>query len=1364
MTTRLPLVRPALLVAVLLSALGAQPLTVERLTVDHGLSSNYLWRLAQDRQGFLWIATRDGLCRYDGYDVTVFRSGGPGSVSHNDIWAVFEDRSGRLWTGTYGGGLNRFDRATQTFTNFRNDPDDPTTVSDNHIRAFHEFPDEPGVLWIATYGGGLNRLDTRSGTFQAFRHDPAMAGSLPHDRLWAIDGDAAGNLWIGTFKGLAVLDRATRRAITAGTAAAAVHFTCYQNRTGDPTSISVGEITGLTIRRNGRVWVGTADNGLNRFDPKTGVFERFNHDPADPASLSHDAVRPIFEDSRGQLWIGTYGGGLNRFNPENNSFDHYTHNPSDPLSLSNNIIRDIFEDDAGTIWVATYGGGLNKFREGAFVHYRHEPENDNSLISNFVTAVHEDRAGQVWVGTVDRGITRIHWDGGRGGHYSHFAHDPARRNSLSGNHVKTIMESRHTPGVLWITTFGTGLNRLNNRTGVITHFRIEPDHPQAPRFNSMTSLWESRSEPGILWVGTDGNGLHRFDTRTGTFTYVPHNGMAFGDPNHESVEGLHESPLDPGAIWFGVDSEGLYRLVPVPAGTTTPPPLAADAPLPAGGGMVSRYLDIPGAGRWRLDHFRHVPGDSTSLPGTIRFFTHHSPRSGLWVGSANGLSRMRPRSGAAGHPSTGTDFDPSAFAFQTFTTGDGLPGLEIAGLLEDSDGNLWLGTNNGLSRFHPDSGTFVNFGVDDGLQGRQFTFDAAYRSRDGRMFFGGINGLNEFHPDSIRANTHVPPVVITDFQLFNASVPIDADGRTDGVALPAHISEMDHITLAHHQSVFSLQFAALDFVAPRNNRYAYRMEGFDAEWTDSGNRRFATYTNLDPGDYVFRVRGANSDGVWNMEGATLRITITPPWWRTWWAYGSYLLLLVGAVFAIDRAQRRRLRREERERATLREMELRAEVENERRQNVEMLSEIGKEITASLDFDTIVHRLYDHINTLMDATVFGIGIYHAERHELEYRFAIERGHRYEPYSRDTRDPNQLPVWCIQHRQPVFINDIGTESRAYIASYQHLRKSLADGSHSRDPQSLMYLPLISKDEVLGVITIQSLRRNAYTEYHLSLLQNLAAYTSVALENARLFDETRRARAAAEEANRAKSDFLSNVSHELRTPLTSVLGFARIIQKRLQGKVFPAVLKADGRLRKTVTQISENLDIVVMEGERLTALINNVLDLAKIEAGRVEWHIEPLTVSEILERAAAATASLFKGTALSFDTRINGPLPQINGDRDKLIQVMINLISNAVKFTETGGVTCTAERERDAILIRVTDTGIGIGPEDQEAVFEQFKQVGNTMTDKPLGTGLGLAICREIVEYHGGRIWVESEIDKGSTFFFTLPVNGAPGSETA
>jgi len=754
------------------------------------------------------------------------------------------------------------------------------------------------------------------------------------------------------------------------------------------------------------------------------------------------------------------------------------------------------------------------------------------------------------------------------------------------------------------------------------------------------------------------------------------------------------------------------------------------------------------------------------------------------------------------------------------------------------------------------------------------------------------------------------------------------------------------LRLAPGSSDLHFQFSAPTYSNPADTEYQYLLEGADHDWSPWDKQKEANYSGLGPGNYRFRVRSKTDDGRTGEEG-TFAFTILAPWYRTTTALVIYFLLFVGVAVLgwvlIGRFERRKALRKTEEleaqaralEATVNErtQEIRAQAAEiaAQKDSIEFLNEIGKEITASLDLNTILFKLYERVNQIVDAAIFGVGLYRPEKHVIEYSLAIENGKRYAPYTRSTDDKNQFAVWCIDHRKSILINDVASEYSKYIATYDDVAGTLEDGSISQPPASMIYLPLIAQERVLGLLSVQSFKKNAYTEQHLRLLENLAAYTTIALDNAnayeaineaeravrgraaelltvnritqalatqlekdrliqlvgeqiqdlfhasiayialldrstmmlhfpytfgeevqsrpfgtgltsriirtgepllinedmeqnrkrlgveqmgrntasylgvpihsggqaigvisvqstdqegrftdadqrllstiasavgvaihnaRLFEEARAARQAAEEADAAKSSFLSTVSHELRTPLTSVLGFAKIIRRRLEERLFALIPDDDRKVAQTKQQVLDNLGVVVSEGERLTKLIDDVLDLAKIEAGKFTWNMASVSMAEVIERATSATSSLFDAKKLTLVREVEPDLPTINGDQDRLIQVVINLISNAVKFTDAGSIQCVVRREDDELVVSVTDSGIGIAPADQPKVFEKFKQVGDTLTDKPKGTGLGLPICKEIVEYHGGRIWVDSELGKGSTFSFTLPIAGKTG----
>ncbi len=414
-----------------------------------------------------------------------------------------------------------------------------------------------------------------------------------------------------------------------------------------------------------------------------------------------------------------------------------------------------------------------------------------------------------------------------------------------------------------------------------------------------------------------------------------------------------------------------------------------------------------------------------------------------------------------------------------------------------------------------------------------------------------------------------------------------------------------------------------------------------------------------------------------------------------------------------------------------------------------VNSISKALASQLDADDLIKMVGDQLKNLFKANIVYLALLNQKTKIIS--FPYQYGDNMAPLKLG----EGLTSKIILSGEPILINK----------DLQELRKQMGIQQIGVPAASYLGVPIPVGDENIGVLSVQSTEHeNRFNENDLRLLSTIASSVGVALNNATLFEDVKLAKMeaeeaskAAEKANDAKSAFLSTVSHELRTPLTSVLGFAKIIRKRLDEKIFPIVDRSDIKTEKTIVQISENLHVVISEGERLTHLINDVLDLAKIEAGKMEWSQENVSIPEVAERAIAATTSLFDQKSLTLIKKIDPSLPEITGDKDKLIQVIINLISNSVKFTDKGTITCSAYQEKDELIVSITDTGIGISPEDFGAVFEQFKQVGgDTLTDKPKGTGLGLPICKEIVEHHGGRIWLESEVGKGSTFSFALPIN--------
>ncbi len=597
--------------------------------------------------------------------------------------------------------------------------------------------------------------------------------------------------------------------------------------------------------------------------------------------------------------------------------------------------------------------------------------------------------------------------------------------------------------------------------------------------------------------------------------------------------------------------------------------------------------------------------------------------------------------------------------------------------------------------------------------------------------------------------------------------------------------------LPHKENALRFEFAATHFENPTETQFQVMLEGFDPHWSAWSKEAKKDYTNLPEGAYRFRVRALN---IYQhvSEEASFGFSILPPWYRTWPAYGLYALAFLGAAFGMDRLQRRRLIRKERRQARLREAELRAKAaenlaqsERERKKNVELLSEIGREITASLDFDTIFYRLYERVNQLVDASVFGVGIYHPETQEIEYRLAVEKGKRYAPYSRDARDRNQFPVWCIEHREAVFINDVNVEFGRYIGEYRDPRRLLEDGSYSEAPQSLIYLPLIAQERVLGVITVQSFRTHAYTDVHLSILKTLAAYSSIALDNA---DAYRRLNATLENLNATQEQLVAQqklaslgaltagIAHEIKNPLNFVNNFSELSLELLQelreelsrGKNAEQAAQDDA-IGSLLRDLEQNAMKVNEHGKRADSIVRSMLQHSRGRTGdRQETDINAM-VEENLNLAYHGTRAQNAEFNIKMEKLLDPSIGKVRVVPQDLSRVLLNVITNgfyeAHRKKKASGpdfapiLTVSTRNLGDTIEIRVRDNGNGIPPAVREKIFTPF------FTTKPTGqgTGLGLSLSHDIVvKEHHGSISFESEEGAFTEFIIRLPKNGASHRE--
>ncbi|WP_439484362.1 hybrid sensor histidine kinase/response regulator transcription factor [Cyclobacterium plantarum] len=793
-------------------------------------------------------------------------------LSQGSVFSIFQDHKGFIWIGTRD-GLNKYD--SQNFTIYRNEPGDSLSLTDNYITSI--FEDSLHRLWVGTFEG-LNLYDASQDKFYRIKL-PHWDGeeSVQGPLIFSIIEDHEGRVWVATSLGLYFIDKESQLPVLAfhqslfpeeGVQSSSIQsiymdqqqklWLCsesglYQVRVEyiedkklrlaiekkyfqGPSGKALNDGNTTTVQEIGNqlYWIGTKNGGINVLNGKTGQFSYITKDDMEPEGLADDEIRSILKDRDGGFWIGTFKG-LNYYS-ENGGWQRFQANQKDPYSLSHNSIRPIFQDKKGGIWIGTYFGGLN-------VVYKDVPRFDDSTYSKYVnnishhviSSIAETRDNKLWIGTDGGGLNLLDRTNNQ---VKTFTHDPSNPKSLSHNSIKSI----HLDGNedLWIGTYLGGINLLKKNTSQFIHIKNDPSKANSLSDNSVYAIEEG--EEGGMWFGTHGGGLNFLPGNKDRDFLLYHSSAL--DARFISSDYIRVLKMDSkGNLWVGTENG----------------------------------LNVKWKGNETFDVYKFSLEDAASISGDIIVSIFEDSKKRIWLGTyGDGLNLYLPESNQ----------------FQHFSTKDGFPGNNIFGISEDQGGNIWLSTNNGLAKFDPDKREVKNFDKRDGISGNEFISGAYAKLSSGEMAFGSSQGLTLFHPDSLKFNEYVPPVVLTDFKLFNKSVIPGPDQ-----ILAHHISETEEIELRYDQNIFTVEFAVLNFLLPDKNKYAYLLDGFEDDWNYVENPT-ATYTNLNAGNYTLLVKGSNNDGLWNEVPTALKIKILPPPWKTWYAYIIYAGLVFGAILLL----------------------------------------------------------------------------------------------------------------------------------------------------------------------------------------------------------------------------------------------------------------------------------------------------------------------------------------------------------------------------------------------------------------------------------------------------------------------------------
>ncbi len=1194
----------------------SQNIRFEHFSLEEGLSQSVVTSVLQDRTGYLWVGTEDGLNRYDGYNFITYKpdSTNPASLSDRWITALAEDDQGYLWVGTRLGGLNRYNPVTGKFKRYPYGESAEDGVSSNQITAL--VADKNGI-WIGT-DSGLDFLDLSTNLFTHYSSSESSS-TLSSSLISALFKDSHELLWIGTSNaGVNVFDEKNKS------------FRVYKYVEEDDSSLSNNRVKAIAEDKNGVIWVGT-DKGLNRFNAEKKTFTHFLSSNEDPNSIAENTINTIYQDRSGGLWVGT-NKGLDRYDEQARKFVHHQYQPSISNSISSDLVNSVYEDRSNVIWVGTAGGGLNKYnrQQDKFAYYRSDPEPENGGLSgNFIFPIVEDKNGFIWIGTADSGLNRFD---PLTDQFINYKNNPGDDQSLGSNDIISLgVDHKDT---LWIGTY-RGLERFSSETLTFKHYQIETNNAS---LLSINIIYEDSQN--ILWLGTN-RGLYTFDPIKEEFTLFSFSPDELAPFSEDQIMSVTQDSSD--NLWVGTFDNGLFK--------------------------INKTLTS-------AVHYENKADALTSLSNNSILAIHQDASGTIWVGTiGGGLNRYN------------TDKD----TFTRFTEQNGLPNDVIYGILEDDDGNLWLSTNFGLSRFNPSTQSFRNYTTDDGLQSNEFNQNAFAKSRNGFLYFGGINGFNVFKPAEIQNNTALPPVVLTGV--------FSQDGQS--LLKEGQTTEyLKEVIVTRPQDSFEFEFVSFAYQQPGKNQYSYKLEGFDESWNQIKTKRIGRYTNLPGGTYTLRLRGSNSDGVWNENGQSIKIVIVPPYWETWWFRA---LILLGFGIAIAGSLRWRVKSiENRNRELERVVQKRTADLEKRTREIEALYQADEKILRNVTFNQVFQTLVDVSVSLLKADRSVVFVWSEEQHKILPQ--VSRGFRPETLSALKYEEGEGMVGqAMKTGETVIVSDL---------KIKDLRSDVQTVIRAEGIQSFAHFPIIVDGKVTALFNVGYTRPNALNEDNIRLFTALVQRASLSIANMELFEQTKDL-AVMEERNRLARDLHDSAKQKAFAALAQ-LGTANGLWKSKSDGIQPHLKEAETLVYEVI--------------QELTFLIQEIYPIALQEKGL------PTTLREYVyewenRNDAEINLTIRDERVLPLDTE------------QAIYRVIQEALANISRHSRAKRVDVSLVYHADSLQVHISDDGCG---------FDMNQKA----------KGLGFRSMRERISSIRGNIQIQSAPGQGTRLIVQLPIKQGAG----